>query len=242
MKKIIKFIIALLVIAAVVSAAVIAVSVNMNMAPDDMPEETVFRVDKGENATSIGKRLQEEGLIKNSSFFILYVKAKKTAGLMKSGLYRIKKGEKCTDIHNVLLKGSEELFSVIIPPGLSSREIAAILNKKEIVATEDFLAAVEKLDGEGRLYPDTYKFPKNYPAEKTVEYMIENHNQVVSEIYPDYTDLSAEEYSEKIVMASIIEREYRVAEEAPLIGSVFYNRIQKNMYLGSCATVVYVIT
>jgi UPF0755 protein len=39
-----------------------------------------------------------------------------------------------------------------------------------------------------------------------------------------------------------VEREYRVDQEAPLIASVFYNRIQRNMGLESCATLEYIIT
>jgi UPF0755 protein len=43
-------------------------------------------------------------------------------------------------------------------------------------------------------------------------------------------------------MASIVEREYRVDEEAPLMAGVFYNRLRIGMALQSCATVEYVIT
>ena len=43
-------------------------------------------------------------------------------------------------------------------------------------------------------------------------------------------------------MASIVEREYRRKEEAPLIASVFYNRLRYNIGLESCATLAYIIT
>jgi UPF0755 protein len=43
-------------------------------------------------------------------------------------------------------------------------------------------------------------------------------------------------------MASIVEREYRLAEEAPLMAGVFWNRLRIGMALQSCATVVYAIT
>jgi len=43
-------------------------------------------------------------------------------------------------------------------------------------------------------------------------------------------------------LASIIEREYRIDDEAPLIASVFKNRLKKNIGLYSCATVEYIIT
>jgi UPF0755 protein len=43
-------------------------------------------------------------------------------------------------------------------------------------------------------------------------------------------------------LASIVEREYMDEREAPLIASVFLNRLDRGMRLESCATVVYVMT
>jgi UPF0755 protein len=45
-----------------------------------------------------------------------------------------------------------------------------------------------------------------------------------------------------VILASIVEREYRVASEASLIASVFTNRIKENWGLYSCATIEYIIT
>jgi UPF0755 protein len=47
---------------------------------------------------------------------------------------------------------------------------------------------------------------------------------------------------DRVVLASIVEREYRAPEEAPLMASVFYNRLNARMRLQSCATVAYVLT
>ncbi|WP_255947327.1 endolytic transglycosylase MltG [Brucepastera parasyntrophica] len=47
---------------------------------------------------------------------------------------------------------------------------------------------------------------------------------------------------EKVILASIVEREYQIREEAPLIASVFANRLKIGMGLQSCATIEYIIT
>ena len=62
------------------------------------------------------------------------------------------------------------------------------------------------------------------------------------ETIPELSGLSPEELHQKLILASIVEREYRVAEEAPLIASVFTNRLKIDMGLYSCATIEYIIT
>ena len=53
---------------------------------------------------------------------------------------------------------------------------------------------------------------------------------------------SEQELYQTVILASIVEREYRVEEEAPLIASVFSNRLRHNIGLYSCATIVYILT
>lgn len=42
-------------------------------------------------------------------------------------------------------------------------------------------------------------------------------------------------------MASIIEREVKNKEEAPIVAGVFYNRLKQNIKLQSCATIQYIL-
>jgi UPF0755 protein len=95
---------------------------------------------------------------------------------------------------------------------------------------------------EGFLFPDTYLFAEDYPADKVVRYMVGRFMEVLGEIYPEYLSLSAGDLYDRVVLASMVEREYRVPEEAAAIASVFYNRLDIHMRLESCATVVYVMT
>jgi len=47
--------------------------------------------------------------------------------------------------------------------------------------------------------------------------------------------------NEVLTLASIIEKEARLAEERPIISGVFHNRLELNMALQSCPTVRYVM-
>jgi len=85
-------------------------------------------------------------------------------------------------------------------------------------------------------------FHKDLPAEKVVEHLVQTMFEKLENIYPEYKEMEPEELHDKIILASIVEREYRNPDEAAKIASVFYNRLKIDMRLQSCATVVYVLT
>ena len=241
MTKIFRFAIILALAAVVAAGALAAAAAAANRAPLDMPDEYMFRVSKGDTAYRIGENLEDAGLVRNGRLFAYYSRFKGTSGEMKSGLYRISGGMGAISIHDKLLSGAEELYPVTVPPGLTANDVAAIFEESGITDEDSFLEAVGAAGAEGKLFPDTYNFPLDYPADKIVGFMTDTFRQRLEEIYPEYGELSDEEIRDRIIMASIVEREYRNEDEASKMASVFYNRIDADMYLGSCATVVYVI-
>jgi len=218
------------------------------------PEEGVIvEIGKGQTLRSISENLAEKNLIRSPFLLQIISRLKGTDMKMKSGQYSIRSSMSTLAIHNLIVSGSGLLYKVTIPEGLTSSRISLIMEKNRISSADEFINAVhnkeiiEKFNInsdslEGYLFPDSYLFPQNYPAEKVVTFMVENFFRQLESIYPEYRKLLAEEIREKIIIASIVEREYRVEKEAPLIASVFFNRIDKRIPLGSCATVEYVIT
>ena len=95
---------------------------------------------------------------------------------------------------------------------------------------------------EGYLFPDTYFLPVGFPPEQIIIMMADNFFKKIENIIPNALNIDQNELHEKVILASIVEREYRLAEEAPLIAGVFTNRLNINMGLQSCATVEYIIT
>ena len=219
-----------------------------NQPPDPLSEEEFFKISRGENLKEIARGLEDHGFIKSAVAFELYSRAMKTGQKMKTGFYRIPSGSSLIAIHNLLLSGQQVLYRVTIPEGWTMRQIAAAMEEKGITGEADFLAAAsdgsrllpygfDVATAEGFLYPDTYSFPLDFPAEKVVDTMISNFFDVLGQVYPDYGKMVSGELYDKIILSSIVEREYRVKDEAAL-----YNRLKVDMSLGSCATVVYVIT
>jgi UPF0755 protein len=205
----------------------------------------------GESSVSVGLRLEQAGVIRNRYFWQFLSRFKKE--YIKSGAYRIELPADQFTIHSLLVLGDQILVKVTLPEGITLKKTARILEEAGICGAQDFLEAAfspelikyYRIPGpsfEGYLYPDTYFFPLAFPAEKVVSAMADTFFQRIEEINEQAISLSPEALNEKVIIASIVEREYRVAEEAALMSGVFYNRLNIGMALQSCATVEYIIT
>ncbi len=224
------------------------------MEPLSQSKELItFSVGRGDSLTVITGKLYEQGLIKNELIFKLYGRYEKLDSKLKEGEYKLSPSLNVKQIYSLLIEGRQELVSVTIPEGYTARKISKILEDKGVVKADDFLNAIksEKIlqyynipfkSAEGFLYPDTYSFQEDYPAILVVESFIKNFYKNLKEIYPSYNKLTSEQLGEKVILASIVEREYKSVTEVKTIASVFYNRLNINMMLQSCATVMYVLT
>ncbi|MCR4790985.1 MAG: endolytic transglycosylase MltG, partial [Treponemataceae bacterium] len=189
-------------------------------------------------------------VIKSDLAFYAYTKIRRP--VIKAGFYKVSSDMSVKEIVNILIEGKQALAIVSIPEGLTMRRIGEIMENNHICPQSDFLAAcndgnllaefnLETVNFEGFLFPDTYYLSPGMDAEEVVRVMVENFYDQVNEI-PGFSNLSKEKQYYVLKLASVVEREYRVEDEAPLIASVFSNRLRRSIGLYSCATVEYIIT
>jgi len=258
-----KFLSGLIALALVLFSLVLGLAVYFNSAPErtPFPVEESMRLEKdgdlfievreGESASSVGRRLETAGVIRSRYFWYLLFRLDKNQ--VKTGSYKIELPASQIKIRSILTSGDQILVKVTIPEGVTLKKTAGILEEAGICGADKFLAASsskEILDSyhvpgptmEGYLYPDTYLFPLGYPASKVVQTMADTFFSRIDGIYTGADSMTPSELNTRVVVASIVEREYRVPEEAALMAGVFYNRLKIGMALQSCATVVYVIT
>lgn len=171
---------------------------------------------------------------------------------LKSGVYFVKNTMSLEQIYDLLQSGAQEYISVSIPEGLTISKIGAILEQKGVCSAEEFKTSCNDVsllqeynipaeNFEGYLFPDTYYLTPEMKGVDVVRFMVDTFFDRVLTI-ESLKDVSSERLHYVLTLASIVEREYRVKEEAPLIASVFTNRLKYNIGLYSCATVEYVIT
>ncbi len=176
--------------------------------------------------------------------FKIHLKIRDGGRGIKAGYYEIKGMYSLKEVINILESGSSKVEKITIPEGYSLKNIIKILIKNEKWDSGKIEQALKEIqfpyptpegNFEGYFYPETYLIPANYTEYQVVETILKEFlKKFPPEQYPD-----KKEFYEKLIMASIIEREAVVKEEKPLIASVFYNRIKKGMTLSSDATVNY---
>jgi UPF0755 protein len=213
---------------------------------------SLFTVEKGESAQDIALSLEGKGLIRSSFAFRLLAKIEDIGSSLKAGTYNIGPDMGAKRILDEFVSGKQALCKVTVPEGYTLVQLANLLERLGVVKKTDFLAAsrspvllaelgVPASSAEGYLFPDTYFFPADYSAEGVIRAMIGTFRERIASI-PESAALSPAELQDRLILASIVEREYKSPEEAPKIASVFFNRLRIRMALQSCATVVYVIT
>jgi UPF0755 protein len=245
-----RFFVTVLGIVAVAFAAIVFV----NSSPTSSPlGDRLFSIQPGESLTLISQRLQEEGFIRFAPFLDVVGRIWGTQSAFKAGYYRIPVGASAISIHWLLVEGAQTLEKITIPEGWTLSKVARHLDAVGVCPAADFLAAarspellsrfgVQGRTLEGYLFPDTYYVPRPFPAVLMVELMVKTFFDTITRIEPSWKEMPSGKLRDTLILASIVEREYRMPAEAPLIASVFYNRLRLNMGLESCATLEYIIT
>lgn len=95
---------------------------------------------------------------------------------------------------------------------------------------------------EGYLYPDTYLIEKGSNANDVIKSMLDRFEDVLKQAEDETkVEISDEDVEKIVTIASMIEREARVPGDRPLISSVIYNRLEKDMKLQIDAAVIYAL-
>lgn len=221
----------------------------LNSPAGNSSEAVLFTVTRGSSVLGIAVALEKEDLIRSSFFASVLTRIQNYS--LKAGTYRISPRMSTTEILAVLHEGEQETLRVTVPEGLTITKTAHLLEDAGVVKHDDFIEAcrnpvlLEKFElpaasVEGFLFPDTYSFHYGVDADDVVETMVSNFFRKTADL--EKLPESREKLFEKVILASIVEREYRVVREAPLIASVFSNRLKIGMGLQSCSTIEYIIT
>jgi len=211
------------------------------------PAQTTFvLLHPGWSTRHIAQALQREGVIRSSAAFLMlqYAEGLKT---LKAGEYKFDEPASALEVWRRLVRGDVYARTVVVPEGYNIYDIAAAVEQAGLGSAADFITVakrdtflVRELDPdaktlEGYLFPDTYQFTRIDSLHDIAAAMVRRFRQEAQTIgllgNPDMHRI--------VTMASIVEKETAAPEERPLVASVYYNRLAKNMMLAADPSVIY---
>jgi len=251
MKKLILLLIALLVLASAASGAWVYSDLHQPVSHNKSGQ--YIDIPKGSSPSSIIKKLSAEGIIKHEWPLKIYLKSTGKGGTLKAGEYDFPSPITPLSVVAKLQQGQRRLSRITIPEGWTRWDIAKEMldvpqfhleNEAQALALMDNVSLIHDLDPEaknleGYLFPDTYEFSEEATAADLVEIMVKRFRSVWKPDWSTRAHSLGFTPRQIVTTASIIETEAKLAEERPIVASVIYNRLQKNIPLAVDSSVIY---
>ena len=250
-----------------ISILVVGLFYNYSISPVDKKdnEEIEVIIESGSGIEQIGETLKEKDLIHGKNVFKLYCYIYKTNSL-KAGTYKLSKSMSLKEIVNTLSEGNNynpDEITITFKEGLNMRGIAKVIEKNTNNSYEDTFNTLKDsvyIDSlinkywfltddikntniyyplEGYLYPDTYKFKnKDVTVKEIFKKLLDEEDKFLTKYKSNIND-SKYNIHQLLSLASVVELEGVTSSDRANIASVFYNRLNKNMPLGSDVTAYY---
>ncbi|NQT49284.1 endolytic transglycosylase MltG [Candidatus Kuenenbacteria bacterium] len=224
---------------------------------DNQFGDKVFVIEKGQSVEQIAKNLQEQGIIKSSFWFKVYVFSTGNKAKFVDGEFSLRTDTNLKTIAHELLTQREtnEEVDITLLEGWTIEQMDEYLAVKLLIEQGDLIDYTKKFNDkswfflidrpkkaslEGYLYPDTYRVYQQTTPEQIVKKMLDNLETKLTEELR--AQIKAQDMSvfEIITLASIVEREMFGYENRRVVAEIFLKRLKIGMALQSDATVNYV--
>ncbi len=131
---------------------------------------------------------------------------------------------------------------ITIVPGETSYYVLESLAEKLKFSKEKLEQSYKKYAPykEGNFLADTYNIPLYFDEDRTIKFIINTsfkHYKALSKEY--FNDYNQRSWKRVVTIASIIEKEAANKKEMPIVASVIFNRLDKNMRLQMDGTLNY---
>lgn len=254
-----RIVLLLVILAVIVAVPALAAAVYLRsigvFGTSDPGKKVALVVPKGAGVETIGRLLEENGVIESAFGFRIAAYLEGGAEDIQAGRYEIATGLTAKDALATLIANPPvaESVTVTFPEGLWLEDFARILEEKTDLSGDRFLKVLSngtvrsKLlpEGEDRheglLFPSTYEVGENHDEVDVARRLVEEMERRVAPL--DFSVAESMGYSryEAIVIASMVEAEAKLDSERPKVARVIYNRLEIGEKLGIDATVNYAI-
>lgn len=251
MKSIIKiFLLAVLTVVVIIFLAKKNYDSVITQPNSDSSDKITLQIESGESIDKIIQDLVDQGILKESwaNYFRIYLKLNNISEKIQAGTYEIPKNLSIKEIAETIQQAKGLDIWVTIQEGLRKDEIAEILatelakgsnplfNKEEFLSLTTDTEYISSLEFpytltnlEGYLFPDKYAFSVDATTKDVLTKLITNFKEKVG----------TQDTYEDLIIASMVEREGRSADDRPMIADIIKRRYTEGWLLQLCSTVLY---
>jgi UPF0755 protein len=200
--------------------------------------------------STVAEALAQEGVIGSALAFKLWGTIT-SAGPFAEGCYELHESLGIRGAISALEAGPKRApdAELLLPPGLTVQQIAERVGELPGQSAEKFLEVAQSglirskyqpadvTSLEGLLFPDTYFIGSGETEEDIVRRLVTRFDEIGDRV--NLGSSTRVTPYQAIIVASLIQTEAKLAEDAPLISAVVYNRIADGMQLQIDATLCY---
>jgi UPF0755 protein len=205
--------------------------------------EVKFKVEAGDNGEIIAQRLFDQGVVKNARTTYQFIIDQNPT--FYPGVFALRKEMSSSEAVKILSNPDAAVLTrVTIKEGWRASVIFSTLSKATGLELSEFQAFFKKPDAfgldskllniEGYLFPATYSFEPDLSAKEILQVLVDRMQQELVTL-----GVPSDRIHEVIILASVVEKEVRFADDFYKAARVFQNRLDINMALQSDATVSY---
>ena len=205
--------------------------------------EVFVDIPRGTTTDGIAELLANAGVVRSRYDFLLARLTERNRRL-QAGEYRFNHAATPIEVFDRVARGDVFAFELVVPEGKNMFDIAAAAEQLGLFPAGEFLKAardpgsIRDLDPqaptlEGYLFPDSYKIGRHTTPERLCRIMTGKFRDVWHSLKTDA------DVHRTVTLASLVEKEGKLATERPQIAAVFRNRLRIGMKLDCDPTTIY---
>lgn len=250
MKKMLRFVLLLVVVFGIAAAAGMWKVRQLADSKLLIKEETIFTLEPGTGRVVLGQQLYGDKIINRPRVFQWLLRVEPELSHFKAGTYRFTPQMTVREMLQLLASGKEAQFPLRFVEGMRVSDYLRQLRDAPYVKhtlEDDSYETVAKALGlehadwvEGWLWPDTWMYTANT---SDIAILKRAHQKMVAAVAKAWEgradNLPYKDQNQLLTMASIVEKETAVPAERDRVASVFINRLRIGMRLQTDPTVIY---
>lgn len=214
--------------------------------------EKVVQVTAGSSIRTIGRTLEENGVVRTEGSFVAAARKDSRAATLAPGFYRLQLNMPAREALAAMLNPDSRILArIVVPEGRTVAETIAKLSKESGFDRAKFEKIIEnpkslglpnfaKNNPEGFLFPATYDVEPDATPQSVLEAMVKRFDQALidTDLVARAAGLGRTPY-EVLTIASLVQAESKLEVDMPKIARVIYNRLEAGMKLQLDTTVIY---